>query len=63
MPRKDVFALRVSDDERRLLAAVAKRLQRSQSDAVRLLIRTAADELVRSGTGADTVQEASHARA
>jgi uncharacterized protein (DUF1778 family) len=46
MARIDTFTLRVNRDERRMLAAVAERLQRTQSDAVRLLIREAARELI-----------------
>ena len=48
MARQDFFTLRVNRDERQMLAAVAERLQRTQSDAVRLLIREAARELVKS---------------
>jgi hypothetical protein len=45
MSRIDLFTLRVNDAERRMIALIAERLQRSQSDAVRLLIREAAREL------------------
>lgn len=44
--RQDTFTLRMDDDERRMLAAVARHLERSQSDAVRLLIRQAARGLL-----------------
>jgi hypothetical protein len=46
MSRIDTFTFRVNTNERRMLKALAERLQRSQSDAVRLLIREAARELV-----------------
>jgi hypothetical protein len=45
MARYDTFAFRVTREERQLIAALAERLQRSQSDAVRLLVRGAAKEL------------------
>ncbi len=45
MSRIGTFTFRINADERRILAALADRLQRSQSDAIRLLIRTAAEEL------------------
>jgi len=45
MSRIDTFTFRVNPNERRLLAALAERLQRSQSDAVRWLVREAACEL------------------
>lgn len=51
MARIDTFTLRVNSDERRILANLAQRLERSQSDAVRLLIREAARELGRGGDG------------
>ena len=41
MRRRDTFTFKVSDDERRMIAALSHRLERSQSDAVRLLIREA----------------------
>ncbi len=46
MSRVEIFAFRVNADERRLIAALANRLQRSQSDAVRLVVREAARELM-----------------
>jgi hypothetical protein len=45
MSRVDTFTFRVNTDERRILAALADKLQRSQSDAVRWLIRKSAREL------------------
>ncbi|MCK4314808.1 MAG: hypothetical protein KAX24_03460 [Anaerolineae bacterium] len=39
--------MRVNSEERQMLVALAQRLQRSQSDAVRLLIREATRELER----------------
>ena len=45
MARMDNFGFRVSDAERAMIALLAERLQRLQSDAVRLLIREAAREL------------------
>lgn len=45
MARDDAFAFRVSDEERRMIEKIAENLQRTQSDAVRLLIRGAAREL------------------
>jgi hypothetical protein len=45
MSRVTTFAFRCNTDERRILASLAANLQRSQSDAVRWLIRNAADEL------------------
>lgn len=45
--RLDTFAMRVNSEERQMLVALAQRLQRSQSDAVRLLIREATRELER----------------
>jgi len=46
MSRIDTFTFRVNADERRILAALADYLNRSQSDALRLLIREAARELI-----------------
>ena len=50
MARYERFTFLCNSDERRLLAALAVRLQRSQSDAVRWLIREATREL---GANAD----------
>lgn len=41
MRRYDNFAFRVSDIERAMIADLAKRLRRSQGDAIRLVIREA----------------------
>jgi hypothetical protein len=43
--RNDLFTMRVNETERQMIVAIAVRLQRTQSDAVRLLIREAAREL------------------
>lgn len=45
MMRDDRFAFRLNADDRRLLAVVAASLQRSQSDAIRWLIRRAVREI------------------
>lgn len=45
MARFKRFTFLCNAEERRILAALAKQLQRSQSDAVRWLIRGAASEL------------------
>jgi hypothetical protein len=45
MRRSDLFALRISSAERQMITALANRLQRSQSDAVRLVIREAVNAL------------------
>lgn len=45
MNRNDSFTLRVSEAERQLIAAVAKHLDRTESDAMRLLVRQKAREL------------------
>ena len=43
--RLQTFAMRLNSDERHMLVALAKKLQRSPSDTVRLLIREALREL------------------
>jgi hypothetical protein len=43
--RRDTFAMRVNVEERRMLETLARHLQRSQSDTVRLLVRGAMREL------------------
>ncbi len=58
MPRRDTFTFRVNADERQLIAALADRLQRSQSDAVRLLIREAAHELLGKPDATDAGRQA-----
>ena len=45
MRRSRTFTLKVSEDERAMLEFVAGRLQRSQSDVVRLLIREIVNQL------------------
>ena len=45
MQRVKQFAFRVSNDERRLIADLAARLHRSQSDAVRFVVIEAAKQL------------------
>jgi hypothetical protein len=45
MSRLDTFTFRVNKDERRLIARLAKQLQRSQSDAVRFVVISAVKEL------------------
>ena len=41
MPRWDTFTFRVSKDDRKLIENLAEKLQRSQSDAIRFVIRQA----------------------
>ena len=45
MNRVGTFAFRVSNNERRVIADLATRLQRSQSDAVRFIVIEAAKQL------------------
>ncbi len=45
MIRKDTFGMRVTDEERSLIKAVAERLQRDESDTIRLIVRNVAQEL------------------
>ncbi len=45
MLRTSTFQLRVSDEERQVFKAVAERLQRDESDTIRLLVRNVAQEL------------------
>jgi hypothetical protein len=45
MFRTDTFGFRVTDEERGLIKAVAERLQRDESDTIRLLVRNVAQEL------------------
>ena len=45
MPRRTLFAFRVNQDERNLIASLADKLQRSQSDAVRFVVVNAIREL------------------
>ena len=44
MKRVSTFTFRVNNEERRLISALAEILQRSQSDAVRWIVRQAANE-------------------
>ena len=43
--RNGTFMFRVSPDERRLIAALAEKLQRTQSDAVRFVVINASRQL------------------
>jgi hypothetical protein len=52
MSRIGRFTLRISKSEEQMIRELSARLQRSQSDAVRLLIREAAKELSLSDDGA-----------
>jgi hypothetical protein len=45
MNRLDTFKLRVNETERQLITAVAQRLERTESDTVRFLLREKAREL------------------
>ena len=45
MSRADTFSFRLSDEDRRRLERIARRLERSQSDAIRWLIRHADREI------------------
>ena len=45
MNRINTFTFRVNQDERNLIASLAKRLQRSRSDAVRFVVVNAMREL------------------
>ena len=46
MSRFIVFTFRVNQKERQMISAMANQLQRTQSDAIRLIIREAADSLL-----------------
>ena len=52
MNRWDTFTFRVSQDERRLIAVLAEGLRRSQSDAVRFVVVSAAREMATQATPA-----------
>lgn len=43
--RQQKFTFLCNDEERQLIQSIAERLERSQGDALRILIRTAAQEL------------------
>jgi hypothetical protein len=58
MNRADVFSFRVSPAERRTIADLAARLQRSQSDAVRFVVIQAARQLVQVPASPDDVTPA-----
>lgn len=45
MAREERFTFMVNREERQLIAAVADRLDRTQSDALRWLVKGAAEEL------------------
>ncbi len=45
MNRSDVFSLRLNEDERRVFAALAKQMERSTGDMVRVVVRRAALDL------------------
>lgn len=51
MARIDTFTFKVNRDERLLIERLAQRLQRTQSDAMRFLIREAARALADDHTG------------
>ncbi len=42
MRRADTFTFKCSDEERRMIDALARKLERSQSDAIRVVLRKAA---------------------
>lgn len=44
MARTVTFTFRINDYERKILAKLANRLERSQSDSIRFLLRAAANE-------------------
>lgn len=46
MQRVTQFAFRVNDNERRAIADLAAKLQRSQSDAVRFVVSEAVKQLI-----------------
>lgn len=62
MHRTRLFTIRLSADERRMLAALAVRLQRTQSDTLRLLLREALLGMEGAPAAGDTPanQEAPH---
>ena len=55
MARKSHFTFRINEKEQLMIARLSERLQRSQSDAIRLVIREAAKSL-------DTMNAATGAR-
>jgi hypothetical protein len=50
MARLGNFVFRVNDDERHLITVLAQRLRRTESDAMRFLIRQAVQSLESEGT-------------
>ncbi len=50
MAKTQRFAFLCTDDERRIVAEIARRLERNQSDAMRWLIREAADSAAQNET-------------
>ena len=52
MARRDTFSFRVNERERQMLETLAEKLQRTQSDAVRLLVREAVAQLEPESTAA-----------
>ena len=54
--RRDTFAMRLNVKERRMLMALARRLQRSRSDTVRLLVREAVRELIHASEEPDVAE-------
>lgn len=46
MTRISLFTFRVSEEERAMLAALASSLSRSQSDALRVVLRNASEHLM-----------------
>jgi len=55
MSRWDTFTFRVNKDDRQLIAKLAESLQRSQSDAIRFVIRQAMHQA--QGTGQFNINE------
>jgi hypothetical protein len=60
MQRVTQFAFRVSDNERQAITALAERLQRSQSDAVRFVVIEAAKQLAKSEAVSEPQREGSN---
>ena len=68
MAREMNFSFRVNESERHLLAVLAERLQRTPSDAVRLVVREAVRSLLeetssRPPSGTEECREATRAHA
>ena len=45
--RTQIFAFRVNAEEQRLIAVLAEKLQRTQSDAIRLIVRETVKGLIK----------------